>query len=184
MPTYQYTAIDDHGRKIEGTEYAETEKELETKLAMGGYYLLSAEEIKSPAKVSPHRTSPSMPPYISEAEGRKADTSGVSEVHYHQHVHYGTAEGVAGGEKGSWSDMTLWIILWLIFFCPVGLYLVWKKEHIPMWFKITISAVIGLGFIGSITEEAQKGKINREDKAIKQMMDNYNLLQSSPTTTP
>lgn len=45
MPLYDCRGIDDYGKEYRGQLEAESEKELENKLAMEGYYLLSVERV-------------------------------------------------------------------------------------------------------------------------------------------
>lgn len=142
MPRYKYTAIDDQGRKSEGVQEAENEKALESILAERGYYLLGAEEVRELVKVqtkgkSYPKKAEAFQPEIIPQQGE--DTA--KEVHYHQHVHYHTP----GQETPRpWSDLTVWTILWLIFFWPIGLYLLWRKEHTPQWFKTAMTTSMAL----------------------------------------
>lgn len=141
MPKYIYTAIDDHGWKLKDTLEAENEKALEEYLAEKGYYLLHAEEIKEVVKYKkPEVVRPEIIHDGGKSKTKEATTEpGVKELHYHQHVHYHTSEPEP---PKPWSDFTIWTILWLIFFWPVGLFLLWRKKYTPQWFKIAATSCL------------------------------------------
>jgi type IV pilus assembly protein PilC len=50
MPQYSYTGVDDFGKSVKGLLAAENEEELASKLAQGGYYLLSASKVEAKEK--------------------------------------------------------------------------------------------------------------------------------------
>lgn len=91
MPLYDYTGIDDSGKPHKGQMEAESEKDLEKKLAEEkGYYLLEAKEVRAIVKVvkPAKRTKKAVP--IEEdvsPEFHNTVTEGAKEVHLHQHIH-------------------------------------------------------------------------------------------------
>lgn len=136
MPIYDYTAIDDYGKKIEGQCEAQGEKDLEEILSQRGLYLLEAKEKYAIAKSQKVEVvSPTPTP---DSYNYRKEVQGAREIHFHQHI-YNVPEA-----PKPWSDFTIWTLLWLIFFFPVGLFLLWQKKYTPKWFKITISAIAGL----------------------------------------
>jgi len=56
-------------------------------------------------------------------------------------------------EKSKWYEKRGWVISWLIFFYPVGLYGLWKSSRFSQKTKITISAVAAIIFVLSIVSE-------------------------------
>lgn len=83
MALYDYRAIDDYGKSVDGQLEARDEKELEEKLAEKGYYLLEAKErwaiIKAPRTVVPPEGADKV---VTKSVGTPQD------IHLHKHEHY------------------------------------------------------------------------------------------------
>lgn len=114
MPIYDYTAIDDYGKKIEGQCAARGEKDLEKILSQMGLYLLEAkvaEEIHSHV----HYESP-------RADIRESGFFAFSKERFN-----------------FWT--LLWLIF---FFPVGLFFLWRRKKHVPLWSKIIVTMGFGL----------------------------------------
>lgn len=143
MSIYEYTAIDDYGKRIDGELEAVSEADLEAKLASRGLYLLQCRVKAQIVKASPYKAE--------EESHTYQDDSSKEGAHYHVHYHApqpGIQPPHHQGFPYIFGDFTLWTLLWLIFFWPVGLYLVWKKQAVAKWVKVTLSIVFGIAILG------------------------------------
>jgi len=95
-------------------------------------------------------------------------------------------------ETKKWYQKSLWINVLLIFFFPVGLYLVWKKSNWKKVYKVIATALtlififpiwVGAMF-GDSTETTQNNEVKQEAQQEQGNIQSASIGETSPTSTP
>jgi hypothetical protein len=90
---------------------------------------------------------------------------------------------MASDNKAKWYTKSVWIIVLLFLFFPVGLFLMWKYSKWNKWVKWGITIFFGLCLLGSLNSPKTTTEISSSNKAPTPTVTANKETKPTPTTS-